>query len=168
MLDLPPGEWLVWGEDPGATQEPVILNVTGEMPADLPEPESGATLEMGEYFFEVAEGELTAGKQVVEIQNVGAVPHFIFMGKVPDTVTEADLEAVLEADMTGTPAATDWNPDEEFEDVLGTTTQSGDTSIWVSVTLEPGTYAAVCFFPDAESGIPHAYEGMYAIIEVEE
>ncbi len=171
VLDLPPGEWLVWGEDPGATQAPVTLSVTGEMPADLPEPEAGATIIMGEYLIEVSEGELVSGQQVVRIDNIGALPHFIFVGKVPDFVTEADIEAVLQAEMAGTPVAeaeTDFNPDEDIMPVLGTGTQSGGTSIWLPVTLEPGTYAAICFFPDIETGIPHAYEGMYAIFEVEE
>lgn len=168
VLDLTPGEWLVWADDPEAAQPPVPLTVTGEMLSNLPELEAAATMIMGEMVIEVTEGELMPGQQVIELQNIGAQPHFIFVGKVPDTVTEADVAAVLEADMTGTPATVDWNPDEEFEDVLGTGTQSGGTTIWVPVTLEAGTYAAVCFFPDTESGIPHAYEGMYAVFEVSE
>jgi hypothetical protein len=171
VLDLLPGEWLAWADDPEAAQEPLRLTVTGEMPADLTEPGSGATIIMGEYVIEVREGELAAGQQVVKIENIGAQPHFIFMGQVPDTVTEADIETVLEAEMAGTPVAeadTDWNPDEQFEPVFGTGTQSGGTTIWLSVSLEPGTYVAVCFFPDLGDGLPHAYHGMYAVLEVSE
>jgi hypothetical protein len=168
VLDLTPGEWVAWGDNPEAPQEPVIFTVTGEMPADLTEPESSATIIMAEYSIEVTEGELTAGQQVVKVTNVGAQPHFVFVALGPDEMTEEDIVAILEADMTGTPAATDINPDEDFVDVLGTGTQSTNTDIWVSVDLEPGKYVMVCFFPDIESGLPHALEGMYNVIEVSE
>lgn len=49
ILDLPPGEWVAWTDHPAAPQEPVVFEATGEMPADLVEPESHATLTMGEY-----------------------------------------------------------------------------------------------------------------------
>ncbi len=167
VLDLTPGEWVAWG-DPSAPQEPVIVNVTGEMPSDLPEPESGATITMAEYSIEVTEGELTPGQQVVKVTNVGAQPHFVFIAKGPDSMTEADIEAIIEAEMTGTPAATDIDPDADFDDVAGTGTQSMGTDIWIPVDLEAGKYVMVCFFPDIESGLPHAYEGMYNVIEVSE
>jgi hypothetical protein len=168
IIDLTPGEWVGWGDDPEAPQEPVIINVTGEMPTDLIEPEAGATITMAEYSIEVTEGELATGQQVVKITNVGAQPHFVFIAQGPDSMTEADIEAILEADMTGTPAATDIDPDEDFDDVAGTGTQSMGTDIWISVDLQPGKYVMVCFFPDIESGLPHALEGMYNVIEVSE
>lgn len=47
-----------------------------------------------------------------------------------------------------------------------TATQSTGTSIWTPVDLEPGTYGLVCLFPDLADGMPHAYMGMYTIVEV--
>lgn len=129
VLDLTPGEWVAWGDDPMAPQEPVIFTVTGEVPADLTEPESSATITMAEYSIEVTEGELTAGQQVVKITNVGAQPHFIFAGRGPDTVTEEALDAVIESEMTGTPASVDFNPDEDLIPVFLTGTQSTNTDI---------------------------------------
>jgi hypothetical protein len=32
VLDLTPGEWVAWGDDPSAPQQPVIFEATGEMP----------------------------------------------------------------------------------------------------------------------------------------
>ncbi len=168
VLDLTPGEWIAWGDDPSASQEPVIVTVTGEMPTDLPEPESGATLTMAEYSIEVTEGELTTGQQVVKVTNVGAQPHFVFIAQGPDSMTEADIEAILEAEMTGTPAASGIDPDKDFTDVVGTGTQSMGTDTWVSVDLQPGKYVMVCFFPDIEDGAPHAFHGMYNLVEVSE
>ncbi len=173
VLDLTPGEWIAWGDDPEAMQEPVIFEVTGEMPADLAEPESSATLVMAEYVINVAEGELNAGPQVVKIQNVGAQPHFIIVAKVPDGLTEEQVAVALEEEeavgMSGTPAAySDFNPDEDAMPVTFTATQSIGTTTWVTMNLEPGTYVLVCFFPDLEAGIPHAYLGMYTVVEVAE
>jgi hypothetical protein len=34
------------------------------------------------------------------------------------------------------------------------------------VDLEPGTYVAMCFFPDLGDGMPHAYHGMHTVFVV--
>lgn len=168
VLDLRPGEWVAWGDDPGSPQAPVAFEVTGEMPAELPEPESSATITMGEYVIEVTEGEVTSGQQVLRIDNIGAQPHFIAAGTTTVDVTEADIEAVLEAEMTGTPAAVDFNPDEDFEEAFYSATQSTGTTQWIVADIQPGTLIMICFFPDIEDGLPHAFHGMYTILEVPE
>ncbi len=169
VLDLTSGEWVASsGGDPDQAQEPITFEVTGEMPAELPEPESGATVTMGEYVIGVTEGELAAGSQVVEVENRGAQPHFIVWFEGPDGLTEDEVAAVLEADLTGTPAAVDFNPDEDLIPVFFTATQSPGTSIWVPVDLASGTYGLACFFPDIADGLPHANKGMYAVVEVGE
>ena len=175
VLDLPPGEWIAWGDDPGASQEPFIFEVTGEMPADLAEPESSATLTMGEYVIKVTEGELTAGPQVLKIENIGAQPHFVFGSLGPDELTEEQIGVALEEEEaafpTGTPPAySDFNPDEDlsFETGFFSATQSTGMTVWLPVTFEAGTYAMACFFPDLGDGRPHAYHGMYAVVEVGE
>ena len=173
VLDLTPGEWIAWADDPEAPQAPVTFEVTGEMPADLPVPESSATITMGEYIIDITEGELTTGPQVVRIDNIGAQPHFIgwFLG--PDGMTEEQIEVVLDeemqAEMTGTPAAySDLNPEEDLMPVTFTATQSMNTSMWIVVDVPAGTHGLICFFPDIAEGIPHAFLGMYTIVEVSE
>jgi hypothetical protein len=174
ILDLTPGEWVAWADDPAAPQEPVVFEATGEMPADLVEPESQATLTMGEYVIKVTEGELTAGAQVVRVDNIGAQPHFIGWVQGPDGLTEAQVQTVLDeemqAEMTGTPPAySDLNPDEDFTEVTFTGTQSTGTSQWVLVDeVEAGTHLLICFFPDMADGVPHAFHGMYTILEIAE
>lgn len=173
VLDLTPGEWIAWTDDFRAPQEPVIFDVTGEMPADLAEPESSATITMGEYVIEVTEGELTSGSQVIRIDNIGAQPHFIGWFQGPDGMTEDQVQTVLEEEqqamMTGTPPA--WsgiNPEEDLMPIVFTATQSPNTSIWITVDLQPGTHGLICFFPDISDGLEHAYHGMYTVIEVGE
>jgi hypothetical protein len=171
VLDLPPGEWIAWGDDPEASQEPFIFEATGEIPTDLSEPTASATLTMGEYLIEVTEGELVAGQNIVRVDNIGAQPHFIVAAKGPDDLTAEQVGVVLEeemqAEMSGTPVAySDLNPDEDFGDGPFTGTQSMNTSTWVEFNLEAGRYVLVCFFPDISDGIPHAYKGMYTVVDV--
>jgi hypothetical protein len=166
ILDLTPGSWIAWGDDPSAPQQPVIFDATGEMPATMSEPQSSATLTLGEYVINVSEGALTTGSQVLKLENIGAQPHFVIMAKGPENMTKEDIGAILEAEMTGTPAAVSFNPDTDLEDVLATDTQSRGTTTWVSVDLQPGTYLMICFFPDISDGLPHAFHGMYNVVKV--
>ncbi len=168
VIDLTPGEWIVAAQ----IGDPVILEATGEMPSDLPEPESAATLTMGEYVIEVTEGELTTGSYVVRVDNIGAQTHFIAWLQGPDGLTAEQVETVLaedaDAQMTGTPPAySDVNPEEDFTDVVFTGNQSMGTSQWVYLQdVQAGTHLLVCFFPDVSDGLPHAYHGMYTIVEI--
>jgi hypothetical protein len=169
VFDLTPGEWIAAPQ----TGEPVVFEATGEMPADLPEPESQATLTMGEYIIEVTEGELATGSYVVRVDNIGAQTHYIAWVQGPDGFTAEQVETVLaedvEAEMTGTPAAySDLDPNVDFTDVAATGNQSMGTSQWVYVQdVQAGTHLLICFFPDAGDGRPHAYHGMYTIVEIE-
>jgi hypothetical protein len=170
VLDLVPGEWIAWAEDP-AIVEPVVFEVTGEMPAELPEPESSATIIMAEYLIEVSEGALVAGPQVVRIDNVGAQPHFIGWFQGPDGMTLEQIETALneeaQAQTTGTPVAySGINPNEDLMPITFTANQSTGTSMWIQVDLPAGTHGLACFFPDISDGIPHAYHGMFNVIEV--
>ena len=173
VLDLPPGEWIAWADEPESSQEPVVFEVTGEMPAELTEPESSATITMGEYAIGITEGELTAGQHILKIENAGVQPHFIVGFPGPDDLTEEQIAVVLEeeaaAEGTGTPPAySDLNPDEDFGEGFYTGTQSTGTAVWVPFNLEAGTYLMGCFFPDIADGMPHTEKGMYTVVEVGE
>lgn len=162
VLDLTPGEWFAWGDDPSLPVEPVTFEVTGDMPADLVTPESTATISLGEYVIEVTAGELAAGPQVVQIDNIGAQPHFIDLVKAPDGYTVEQAQAAFEGEMSGTPVA-DMG---RAQDIATTQTQTNGTSIWTSWDLEPGVYLMMCYFPDMGDGAPHAMHGMYTAFEV--
>jgi hypothetical protein len=167
VLDLTPGEWVAWGDDPEAPYQPVAFTVTGEMPTNLTEPQADVTITLGEYVINVTEGELTAGSHIIRVDNVGAQPHFVFGAHAPEGITNADIEAILQADMSGTPAATEYNPETDFQDIFGTGTQSMGTSQWIYVPDIPaGPLVMLCFFPDQADGLPHALHGMYTIVEV--
>jgi hypothetical protein len=166
VLDLPPGEWVVWSDNPNAPQTPVAFEVSGEMPQNLPDPEASATLTMGEYEIEVTEGDVVPGSQVLRVDNIGIQPHHISGASGPTGLTDADVEALLQADLTGTPATVDfdWTA---FSPVFITAPQSTGTSMWVSVANVPaGALLLVCFFPDQGDRMPHLLHGMYTVLEV--
>lgn len=162
VLDLTPGEWFAWGDDPSLPVEPATFEVTGDMPTDLTEPESTATISMTEYSLDVSAGQLTAGEQVVRIENTGQQPHFIDLVRAPEGYTVEQAQAAIEGEMAGTPMA-DMGMAEE---VATTQTQSTGTSTWTSWNLEPGVYLMMCYFPDASDGAPHAAHGMYSAFEI--
>jgi hypothetical protein len=171
IIDLTPGEWIAWAGYPDAPQAPVGLSVTGEAgatPAAGAEPAADVTVSMYEYDFTV-EGTLTPGSHVFAVTTVGAQPHEMFMLRAPGPVTEEQIAQVLDMEMTGATPAADAdlpNPDEFIPAASMTPLSMGKTG-WIPVTLEAGTYIMLCFVPDIESGMPHAYHGMYQVITVE-
>jgi hypothetical protein len=167
VIDLTPGEWILWGDDPSAAQPPVVFTVTGEMPADLPEPEADVNVTFIDFGITV-DGGLTAGQHMMRVENVGAQPHFIFLAKGPDTMANEAVAALLEWEMNGMQGEppVDWNPDEDLMPVAFTATQSIGTVMWAPLTLEAGTYMAACWFPTAGQGLPHAYHGMHTVFTV--
>ena len=118
----------------------------GTSPASSPK---ATTVEVGatEYSFDVPE-EVAGGVVRMRFTNTGGLPH---EGK-----TEEDVRAVIESG--GEPP--DW-----AEDVAGVPGLSPGEAITVTRTLEPGTYAFLCFFPDPE-GTPHAALGMYEVFTI--
>jgi hypothetical protein len=170
IVDLIPGEWIAWAGYPDAPQAPVGLTVTGEAgatPTAGAEPNADVTVTMFEYDFAV-EGTLSPGSHVLKVTNVGAQPHEMFMASAPEPVTEEQIAQILDLEMQGaTPAPESGVPNPEtFLPVASMTPLSMGKTGWVPVTLEPGTYILVCFVPDIESGMPHAFEGMYEVFTV--
>lgn len=165
VVDLIPGEWIVAGS--GLSQPPSPFSVTGEMPAELAEPEANVTLTIGEMVIEVTDGAFVVGENVVKVENVGAQPHFVELSKVPDGTTEENVEATIATFMGGTPEAEPL-AEEDFSAAAFSNEQSGGTVQWSTMTIPgAGTHAATCWIPDPETMMPHAAMGMYAIIEIE-
>lgn len=171
IVDLLPGNYAVWADDPEAPQAPQALTVTGEMPLDLPEPEADVTItEVGTaagYAFELS-GELAPGPQVIRVDNKSDQPHFLASARSPEPITMDQLEALLTFDPESgaTPPPDMPNPD-EFITSAYAAVQSAGTTQWIAADLEAGQLILVCFVPDPNNaGIPHAMEGMAEIVEV--
>lgn len=166
VVDLPAGDWIVAGS--ALAQPPMPFTVTGEMPADLVEPEANVTLTIGEMVINQTDGAFVVGENVVKVENIGAQPHFVELAKVPDGTTAENIEATIATFMGGTPEAEPL-AEEDFMVAGFSNEQSGGTVQWTTMTVsEAGTYAATCWIPDPETMMPHAAMGMFTVIEVEE
>ncbi|MDQ3692331.1 MAG: hypothetical protein M3464_01710 [Chloroflexota bacterium] len=182
VLDLTPGEWVVnlyayddTEEGPGGdfANLPKTIMVTGEMPA-LDEPAGAITIDMVEMDFILPES-ISAGPQIWGLVNAGEQPHHMILAQVPDGTTEEQVLELVNA-MFGPPAASPVAGAtpvetalsfEDVTDVFESLVLSSDRVNWVEVDLAPGTYVAICFLPDEETGIPHIALGMLDVFMVE-
>lgn len=173
VFTLQPGNYVVWGEDPTASQAPVDLTVSGS--AATPLAEASGTLQADVTIEEVGtdsgfaftvQGDFGTGSAVVEVVNNSDQPHFVSFDRVPDGTTLDQVEALLQSFMTGTPTAGGLT-EADVQTVYFVGTQSANTTQWHEVSLDPGTYVITCWIPDmARGGMPHALEGMYELITV--
>jgi hypothetical protein len=177
VVDLTPGEWVfnlyTYTEDEEGEDAdlPKIVTVTGEMPA-VEDPAGAVEIEMDEFDFAVPD-DLAAGPQVWQVTNVGEQPHHMIGVSVPDGTTEEQV-AELAATFFGPPAtpeagATPVEPALSFEDVedaFEVGILSTGRVNWLGFDLAPGTYAAICFLPDPETGMPHVMLGMVEVFTV--
>ena len=176
VVNLPAGEYGVWGDDPFSALAAAPLTVTGEPGAEItgPEPEAAITIvETGEggvgYEFDV-QGEIASGPQVVEILNASDQPHFVEALQYPEEIT---LDQVMAAFMfdpsTGATPSPDMLDFEQMSVAGYASTQSIGTTQWVVMDLQPGRTMIACFVPDPlAGGTPHAFEGMVEVLGASE
>jgi hypothetical protein len=164
VIDLTPGEYVVWGDDPTAPQTPATVRVTGEFPPDATEPTTDVTATLIDFAIRM-EGNLTAGPHLLKVQHEGAQPHFLELDKGPDTMTKEQVQAALMGEVSGTPAAGGL-AENDLQPVFFSPTQSIGTVTYHRVELTAGTFLAACFFPTAGTGAPHAANGMIEVFKV--
>ena len=105
-----------------------------------------------------------AGPQIVEVVNAGEQVHYLTLSAVPAGTTVEDFMG-LAASFSGTPTESPLAFDEMLP-YFDTSNQSPGTTSWAALHLDPGTYLALCFAPDPETGAPHAMLGMVEVIEI--
>ena len=139
--------------EPSTVPQIVVSGEAGD--SELPESES--TVRAFEYGFE-AEG-LTAGRNQVLFENTGGEPHHLEAFPLLEGSTIADVKAFVKTEKGKPPV----NLDQETV----TTILEGGTSQLVTLDLEPGRYALLCFISDRQGGPPHAVKGMVSEANVE-
>jgi uncharacterized cupredoxin-like copper-binding protein len=98
---------------------------------------------------------LKAGDHTLKVTNKGPQPHEMTLVKLAPGKTMQDAMAYSGE---GEPP---------FTDAGGMGALAPNTSAWVKLHLDPGTYIAVCFVPDPASGKAHAEMGMMNQFTVE-
>jgi hypothetical protein len=172
IVDLRPGNYAVWPDDPSVPVAPVPLTVTGDAAVASPTA-SGITAdvtvteidsEQG-FDFQVS-GTAVAGPALVEVRNDSTQPHFLTTIVSSGPITEDQVAQLLATEEGGTPPAGLPDPATLAEGFYAAV-QSADTVQYVAVNLDAGYYVAMCFVPDPNAGgIPHAFEGMIEVFEV--
>jgi hypothetical protein len=93
----------------------------------------------------------------VRVANQSDQPHFVEISHVKDGTTKRQVRAVLNPDFHGQPS---W--------LAHGSTSSGILSPGqgqvMHLDLPPGRYLVICWWPDKDSGMPHAFMGMWKLV----
>jgi len=167
VIELRPGDYAVWGEDPTVPQQPQGLKVTGTVSGAPPAPAADVTVDevntASGFAFRV-QGAFKAGPQVVKVDNTSDQPHFILVIKSPVALTQAQAEQLAMEEPNATPPA-GLNPN-ELQTVALAATQSAGATSWHVFDLEAGHYIIACFVTDPKTGKTHAMEGMIDVFDI--
>jgi hypothetical protein len=115
-------------------------------------------VQASEYKFEAPDS-IPAGLTTIKMNDTGKEMHHITLIKLDSGKTSADLAAGMKAMKPGTP------PPAWVVMAGGPNAAPPGSSSELTMALEPGNYALVCFIPDAK-GVPHAMHGMIKDLKV--
>jgi len=113
------------------------------------EPTSDVTMQLADYTFTLSTP-LTSGKHTIRIDNTGPQPHEVWIAKIDSGKTLDDLVKFAQTYKGDNPAT----------GLGGVASIPPSAHAFVDVNLTPGTYALMCFVPDAKDGKPHFMHGM--------
>jgi hypothetical protein len=155
VQSLVPGKYFMTDtESKGPPKVNGTFEVTGDR--DQGNPVADARIEAFEYGFRAEK--LRAGKVDTLIDNKGDEPHFVEAVPLRPGKGLADVRRYLQDD-SGEPPA-------EFKKSVSTPVLDGKTRQVVTLELQKGQYALLCFVPDRAGGPPHAFQGMVAEVQV--
>jgi uncharacterized cupredoxin-like copper-binding protein len=129
----------------------VLALATGVLP-----PAGDVTVVATDYKFAIPDS-LPAGATTFRLVNHGKELHHLYLARLANGKTAADLVAAFKAG--GPPPA--WSTDVGGPNGV----DPGSTSLATTVPLTPGHYAALCIIPGPD-GAPHIMKGMYKDIVV--
>lgn len=153
---LEPGTYYAFDVEGDFDPEAAIeLEVSGDASDETLEP--GATVEAFDYGFETEN--IVNGENEVVFANTGDEPHHIVYAPLIGDNTAEDMEAFLENEKG--------KPPFDENGVKATAAIEGGEDQLVTLDLEPGRYALLCFISDREGGPPHVVKGMIGEVEVE-
>jgi hypothetical protein len=176
LVGIEPGRYVV-----GDPYRPVTEFAQFSVPApalaatNLPEPD--LSIELFEMGFSLPE-QLEGGPQLWQVENTGAMLHEVAIFPVPESATPEQVQEAISAELAvefGGDAAEaratidalggewiGWSSDL----VAGVGVLSPQAATLAQVDLEHGTYGAVCYIPEPNSGMPHLMLGMTKVFEV--
>ncbi len=132
------------------------IEVTGPA-VEAAEPQADIVLRLKDYDFELSKP-LTPGEHVIRVETVLGQPHELVVVRLGEGVS---AEQVVAWEMGGRKGKLP-----SFTFVGGVAPMEGGRHAHISVNLEPGNYAFICFIPDAKDGKPHIAHGMLKQVKV--
>jgi hypothetical protein len=143
----------------------------GEFTADelvgTVEPAADVTVDMHDFAYTMPDT-ITAGEHLWEFANTGEQWHMLFFAKLgPDATMEDVMNAMMSEDEPAGP------PPFEVVNGAGLAPISEGERVWLSFSLEPGSYVVACPIPDlaammnGEPPLPHMAHGMVRQLTVE-
>jgi hypothetical protein len=114
-----------------------------------------ATMTLTDYDFSLSVP-LAVGRQTVRVRNAASQSHEVVLVRLAPGKAPADVVAWVEKPNGPPPGAP----------IGGTTGMASGTWNDITVNLEAGEYALICFIPDSKDGKPHFMHGMMKQIRV--
>lgn len=99
------------------------------------------------------------------VRNRDDEPHFMFLEPVASNATDSLIQSVFDKAASGDESAFDQFPGRDGP-AAGTGIISPGYQTAFTYHLTPGLYNMSCFWPDAETGMPHAFMGMHKVVYI--
>lgn len=176
LIGMEPGRYVV-GDPYRPTTEFAQFNVTGPALGEVKLPDADLSIELFEMGFSLPD-ELEGGSQLWEVENTGAMLHEVAIFPVPESATPEQVQEAISAELAvefgGDAAEARATIDALGADWVGWSSHlvagigvlSPQAATLAQVDLESGTYGAVCYIPEPNSGMPHLMLGMTKVFEV--
>lgn len=157
-LNLTPGRYALICFIPSADGVPHVakgmfapIEVTASAASTAPEPTSDVTVTLKDYDFAFSTP-LTPGEHVIRVETAPGQPHEFVLVRLGEGVTAQQVIATEMGQNRG--------PRPSYTFMGGVAPMEGGRHAFMNVRLDPGTYALICFVPDAKDGKPHFMHGM--------
>lgn len=156
MVHNPGGRYVLFDDSGELPKHPVFLTVTtASGPQVLPATDAKVVAKTNRRFG--GDDVLPADGNITFVNKSTESPHFLSLQHVKEGTTR---KQVLDSFQSNS------RPDFVLKGSQDLDVLSTDQRMTVHLHLPPGQYAEMCFFPDPETGDPHAFMGMIRMVHL--
>ena len=137
----------------------------GATPAVVSEPQADFAVTMQDYAFVGLPETVPPGRRIWKVTNQGPDIHMMIVSSAPAGVTLQEILDTFQAlAPNGTQAPGAPIQESDFGPAMGQEISSAGQTTWGELDLAAGSYLIACYVPDEETGMPHAFVGMAALV----
>jgi hypothetical protein len=159
LVNLTAGEWLFFAGPEPLTPASLTVTEGDGTPAAQPDLTADLDVTLKEFTFEGLGEGVSPGPQIWKVTNSGEQPHLMIFSPLPPGTTQEQFMEMVMAQPSGTPEA-EASPPPSPPAAGGCGSLSAGQTLYLPLDLAAGTYGAICFFPDEQTGAPHLAMGM--------